>query len=140
MRIHRKAFALLGLPFGAVSLLTFGLFFISDQTMASLYEARHMREVWLESDRGAADQIRRCLQAGGSECDLARIEQALNRPLAYAKALAERAKPHPDNAIMLKALREATVRTPVWQFRLRWYDRIAPIAGLNADDRVGNQG
>lgn len=138
MYTNRRAFSLLAIPFGAVTLATLLLFFLADQTLDALSMAVRVSDLWMEADRTGALQIERCLDWGGVECDLLPVR--LKRPLAYVRATQERAKENPDLQVMRQALAEAGVENrSLLRFRMRWFERVSRFVGLaarNADEKA----
>ena len=128
MYSDRKALTFSAIPFALVSLATLALFFVADQTLDALRVSMRFSDLWMEADRGACLQLLRCLDHGGSECDL--VEQRLQRPLAYVRATQERAKAHPDNHVISQELEKAGITASLLRFRLRWFESVARLAGL----------
>ncbi len=124
----RRSLALLSVPFAAVTLGTLLLYFLSDQTLEALRKSMQFSDVWMEADRSALLQLDRCIDLGPKECDL--VQERLRRPLAYTRAIQERAKPHPDATVIEQSLKDAGLDASPIRFRLRWFDYVTRLAGL----------
>ena len=130
VKASRLPLALLSIPFAALALGTLFLYFLSDQTLDALRASMEFSDVWMEADRGALLQLDRCVDLGGKECDM--VGDRLKRPLAYLRAIQERAKQHPDSGIIKKSLQEAGVDAAPLRFRVRWFEYVSQLAGLTS--------
>ena len=124
----RLPFAHLSIPFAALTLGTLFVYFVSDQTLEALRTSMEFSDVWMEADRAALLQLDRCVDLGGRDCDL--VSDRLRRPLAYLRAVQERAREHPDPEAMERGLREAGLQPAPWRFRVHWFERVSQMAGL----------
>jgi two-component sensor histidine kinase len=124
----RLPFALLSIPFAALTLGTLCLYFLSDQTLEALRVSMKFSDLWIESDRAALLQLDRCVDLGGKECGLA--AERLKRPLAYLRAVQERSKKHPNVETIKNSIQEAGIEATPFRFRLHWFERVSQVAGL----------
>jgi hypothetical protein len=128
MPFQTKSLFRLYTPFAVVSLAALALFVLADQTLDALRVSMRFSDLWMESDRNATHQLIRCIDHGGSECNL--VEQNLQKPLAYVRATQERAKAKPDDRIIDQNLQASGIDASPLRFRLEWFEKVGRLAGL----------